>query len=134
MLEYGDVNLMGSVTPSFPQSTHVFKDVKFEFESDPPLFCLVSPSIPLELGLNESYLVDWHLLSGRSFQLTFWNTAEDAAFPDPAASTALRSGVVCRNAMPSSRSCTFVLFAQVCTLAFCGRWVLGCLGIPDGRV
>ena len=51
LLEYGDVNLMGSVTPKFPQSTHVFKDVKFQFESDPPMFCLVSPSIPLELGL-----------------------------------------------------------------------------------
>ena len=46
------------------------------------------------------------MLSGLPFQLTFWNTVDVAAFPDPAASTVLRSGVVCRNVMPSSRSCT----------------------------
>ena len=130
LLEFGIV--MGLVTPSFPKSAHVFKDVKFEFESDLPVSCLVSPSIPLELGLNDSYPVDWHVLSGLPFQLTFWNTFDDVAFPDPAASTVLRSGVVCRNVMPSSRSCTFELFALVCALAFCGR-LLGCLSIPDGE-
>ena len=35
--------------------------------------------------------------------------------------------------MPSSRSCTFKLFVLVCALAFCGRRLLGCLGIPDGE-
>ena len=73
------------------------------------------------------------MLSGPPFQLTFWNTVDDVAFPDPAASSVLRTGVVCRNVMPSSRSCTFKLFALVCALAFCGRWLLGCLGIPDGE-
>ena len=60
LLEFGIV--MGLVTPSFPKSAHVFKDVKFELESDLPVSCLVSPSIPLELGLNDSYPVDWHVL------------------------------------------------------------------------
>ena len=105
--------------------------MKFEFESDLPVSCLVSPSIPLELGLNDSYPVDWHVLSGLPFQLTFWNTVDVASFPDLAVSTVLRSGVVCRNVMPSSRSCTLELFALVCALAFCGRF--GCLGIPDGE-
>ena len=54
------------------------------------------------------------------------------AFPDPAASSVLRTGVVCWNVMPSSRSFTFNLFALVCALEFCGRWLLGCLGIPYG--
>ena len=130
LLEFGIV--MGLVTPSVPKSAHVFKDVKFEFESDLPVSCLVSPSIPLELGLNDSYPVDWHVLSGLPFQLTFWNTVDVAAFPDPAASIVLRSGVVCRNVMPSSRSCTLELFALVCAVAFCGR-LLSCLGIPDGE-
>ena len=126
LLGYGD--LMGLVTPSFPKSMHVFKDVKFEFELDLPVSCLVSPSIPLELGLNDSYV-----LSGSSFVLPFWNFVDDVDFPDPAASTVLRTDVVCRNVMPSSRSCTFNLFALVCALAFCGRWLLGCLGIPNGE-
>ena len=59
LLEYGDVNLMGSVTPSFPKSSHVFKDMKFEFDSDFPVFCLFSPSIPLQLGLNEVLRFSW---------------------------------------------------------------------------
>ena len=114
--------LMGLVTPSFPKSMHVFKDVKFEFESDLPVSCLVSPSIPLELALNDSYPVDWHVLSGLPFQLTFWNTVDGVAFPDPAASTVLRSGVVCRNVMPSSRSCTF---ESVCPGVRSSRFVAG---------
>ena len=82
--------------------------------------------------MNDSYLLDFHVLSGLPFQLTFWNTVDDVAFPDLAASTVLRSGVICRNVMPSSRSCTFELFALVCALAFVCR-LLGCLGIPDGE-
>ena len=77
--------------------------------------------------MNESYPVDWHVLSGNSFQFVFSNTAEDVDFPDLSASTALRSGDTVIPFLHSHIVCL------VCALACCGRWVLVCLGNPDGE-
>ena len=63
---------------------------------------------------NESYPVFWHVLSDSPSLLAFWNFADDvvtSSYSD--APSALRSLVVCWNVVPSSRSCTLLLFIVV---------------------
>ena len=45
-----DFRYLGLGDAVVSQSSHVLKDVKFDFESDPPVFGVVTPSIPLEVG------------------------------------------------------------------------------------